>query len=231
MIKRKLTNIYLSSFELLTEALYLCWTNSFCVENRQLSKEKIKEHIKSYGIYDHKYAVKKDVPINFVNKLQFRTLLWVNKFVNTIDDNVVCNYVELYKQVINEIENNLFVLKDKTAQIAYANILLRNLDTSHIHKSKIDSAERDMRYMEIFEIVLDRKLIADNEIFINTDKCQESFPNFDLSARLVNHFDFIDKLIELFTCFDIDLITLADKHKHNLYIFDKNQILSFLYFL
>lgn len=222
MINRELTNLYLSHLDLLTEALYSCWTNSFCVETDQLNIEILKEQILSYGLYDHKYAIKKEIPINFINKLEFKTLIWVNEFVDNIDDTIWGGYTELYKQVINEIENNLFELKHKTAQVAYANILLRNLDKSHIHKRKLESDERNMRYRETFEIVLNRKLLAEDKVVIQNEESLEKYPNYDLTARLINHLDFIDKLIELFSCFKIDLVVLAEETKHNLYLFDES---------
>jgi len=220
MIKRELTNTYLSSFDLLTEALYLCWTNSFCEATEQLIQEKLREQIRSYGLYDHKHAIRREIPINFINNFEFKTLVWVNKFSNAVSQNELCEYVELYKQVIDEIENNLFVLKSKTAQIAYANILLRNLDKSHIHKRKLDIAERDMRYKEMFELVLNRKFIFDDVAKVLEGDFCDIHTNYDLTVRLINHLDFIDKLIELFSCFKIDLVILAEESHHNLYIFD-----------
>jgi len=223
MIERKLTNMYLLSFDLLTEALYLCWTNSFCDEIEQLNKTKLREQIRSYGFYDHKHAIKKEKPINFINNFEFKTLLWVNKFSNAVNQDALCNYIELYKQVVDEIENNLFTLKIKTAQIAYANILLRNLDKSHIHIRKIDIIERDRMYKEMFELVLDRKFVFDDETPVLEGDFCAIHSNYDLTVRLINHLDFIDKLIELFSCFEIDLVILAEKSKHNLYIFNDNK--------
>jgi hypothetical protein len=223
MIKRKLTNMYLSSFDLLTEALYLCWTNSFCVKTDQLNKEMLKDQIRSYGFYDHKHAIKKEKPINFINNFQFKTLIWANKFSKAVNQDALSGYVELYKLVVDEIENNLFILKSKTAQIAYANILLRNLDKSHIHKRKLDIAECDRRYKEMFGLVLNRKFILDNETTVLEGKFCNVHTNYDLTVRLINHLDFVDKLIELFSCFEIDLISLAKKYKHNLYIFDTDK--------
>ena len=222
MIKRELTNTYLSSFDLLTEALYLCWTNSFCDVTKQLNKTKLREQIRSYGFYDHKHAIKKEKPINFVNNFEFKTLVWVNKFSNAVNQDALCSYVELYKQVVDEVENNLFTLKIRTAQIAYANILLRNLDKSHIHKRKINIVELDKLYKEMFELVLDRRFVFDNDTTLLEGDFCDIHANYDLTVRLINHLDFIDKLIELFSCFKIDLIVLAEESKHNLYLFDEN---------
>lgn len=220
MIKRELTNLYISSFDLLTEALYLCWTNSYCDVTEELNRAKVKEQIRAYGLYDHKHAIKKEVPINFINNFEFKTLIWVNHFSNTVNQAALSGYVELYKLVIDEIENNLFSITNKADKVAYANILLRNLDKSHIHKRKLGAAEPDMRYKEMFELVLDRKFILDDGDTIQEGDSCDIQTNYDLPVRLINHLDFIDKLIELFSCFEIDLILLAEKYKHNLYIFD-----------
>jgi hypothetical protein len=96
MIKRELTNTYLTSFDLLTEALYLCWTNSFCDVTEQLNKNKLREQIRSYGFYNHKYAIKKEKPINFVNNFEFKTLVWVNKFSNAVNQDALCSYIPSY---------------------------------------------------------------------------------------------------------------------------------------
>jgi len=223
MIKRELTNTYLASFDLLTDALYLCWTNSFCNVTEQLNKTKLREQIRSYGFYDHKHAIKKEIPFNFINRFQFKTLIWANKFSNAVNQDALCSYVELHKQVVDEIENNLFILKNRTERIAYANILLRNLNKSYIHKHKFNITESNMRYKEMFELVLNRKFILDDETTVLEGDFCDIYTNYDLTVRLINHLDFIDKLIELFSCFEIDLIILAEKSKHNLYIFDDNK--------
>lgn len=222
MINRELTNTYLSEFDLLTEALYLCWSNSFCYERNTLDKSKLKEQVRSYGFYNHKNAIKKEIAVNFINKIQFKTLSWANEYSNAINENTRCEYIELYRQVINEIENNLFILTSKADKIAYANILLRNFDKDYIHKRKLDVVEKDLKYMEMFGLVLDRKFILDDEATVLEGKFCNIHTNYDLTARLINHLDFIDKLIELFFCFGIDLILLAKKASHNLYIFDQS---------
>ena len=223
MIERKLTNMYLLSFDLLTEALYLCWTNSFCDVTEQLNRTKLREQIRSYGYYDHKHAIKKEIPINFINNFQFKTLVWVNKFSNAVNQDTLCEHVELYKLVIDEVETNLFSRINQADKVAYANILLRNLDKSHIHKRKLEIAELDRRYKEMFELVLNRRFIFDDGATVLEGDFCDIHKNYDLTVRLINHLDFIDKLIELFSCFEIDLVILAEKSKHNLYIFNDNK--------
>lgn len=75
----------------------------------------------------------------------------------------------------------------------------------------------------MFELVLNRKFILNNETTVLEGDFCDIHTNYDLTVRLINHLDFIDKLIELFSCFEIDLISLAKKSKHNLYIFDTNK--------
>jgi hypothetical protein len=220
MIVRELTNTYLSSFNLLTEALYLCWSNSFCYETNTLDKGELKEQIRSYGFYDYKHAYRKEVPINFTNNFEFKTLVWVNKFSNAVSPNQQCEYIELHKQVIDEVENNLFLLRSKDERIAYANILLRNFDKGHIHRRKLDVTERNRLYKETFEVILDREFLFNDGVAIQDNHSPIAYPNYTLTAQLINHLNFIDKLIELFSCFEIDLIHLAAKFKLNLYIFD-----------
>lgn len=60
MIKRELTDIYLDHYDLLCDALYSCWINSFCRNTKQLDKVKLKEQIRSYGYYSHIDAIKKN---------------------------------------------------------------------------------------------------------------------------------------------------------------------------
>ena len=145
----------------------------------------------------------------------------MNQFLDQINQDTFSNHIELYKQVICEVESNLFVLKNKTAQISYAKVLLRDFDKSHIHKLKFEKAESNRQYKEAFEIMLDRRSIAESSIKNSDISTVPTY--FDLSVRLINHLDFIDKLIDLFCCFEVDLIELAHKQKRNLYIFDSHK--------
>ncbi len=214
MIKREFTNTYLADFDLLTEKLYLCWIKAFNVETNSLDKIFLKELIISYGFFDEKNIAKKDSFTNFTNHYDFKHLTWINQFIDQINENRISNQIEFYKQVIREIETNLFVLKSKSAQVAYANILLRDFDKSHIHKRKLEISERNNLYKQTFEIAI----VQSQKIKVSVDLI-----SYDIPTRLINHLDFVDKLIELFLCFEIDLIVLAEKYKHNLYIFDSNK--------
>jgi hypothetical protein len=223
MINREQTNLYLSHLDLLAEALYSCWQNSYCECTQQLNKAKLRVQIQTYGYYKHEDAIKKEIPLHFVNRFQFKTLTWANKFSDAINENTLCQYVELYKQVITEIESNLFTLINKEDKIAYANILLNDFDKGYIHNRNLDVEERDCKYRLIFELVLDGKFISDENkdgLIIETST---TYPLYDLTMRLINHLNFIDKLICLFSHFKIDLILLSDKSGFNLYIFDTNK--------
>lgn len=222
MVKRIQTDIYLKEFDSLTEALYLCWHNSFCFATKQLNKEILNEQICSYGFYRHKKEERKELPLSFRNKLKFKTLIWINKFTDVIAEDSFYEYNELYKKVIKEIESNLFMLTNEAAKITYAKIILCDIDKSHIHNQQVDKSIRDFRYKEMFEHVLSHNFISADQI--SYENSCAIYPNYDLTVRLINHFDFIDKLIELFNFFDINLILLAKKYSFNLYIFNEDNI-------
>ena len=65
MINRELTDLYLNQFDSLSEALYSCWHNSFCLQTKQLDKVKLHGQIRSYGFYNHENAIKKDSKFKF----------------------------------------------------------------------------------------------------------------------------------------------------------------------
>lgn len=223
MINRKLTDEYIKHFDTLAEAIYLCWHNSFCYKTKQLDEVKLREQIRSYGFCCHKNAIRKDLPLTFRNKLKFKTLLWVNTFTDSIAEDSVCECTEFNKKVIKEIENNLFSLTDKTAKTAYANIILRDIDKNYIHNQKLDNSLRDFRYKEMFQYLLDHNFIAEDNVTTLNDHSNKIYPIYDLTIRLINHFDFIERLIDLFSCFDINLILVSEKAGYNLYIFNEKK--------
>ncbi|NDP20799.1 MAG: hypothetical protein GZ091_06935 [Paludibacter sp.] len=219
MINRELTDLYLDYFDSLSEAMYLCWRNSFCFNTKTLDKVKLKEQIKSHGLYNHKNATKKDSSHKYKSKLHLNSLLWANKYIQAVNENSLCEYVELYEQAFKEIEANLFILKNKTERVAYANIILRDLDKNGIHNQCVVDYESYINYKEIFKYILDVKFIAEENI-ITTDResCWNQL-NYELTVRLINHFNFIDSLIELFCYFEINIVLLAEKTKYELYLF------------
>ena len=220
MIARTLTELYLRHFNQLHGALCFCWQTAFCYTTKQLDLDKLKEQIRSHGIYNHENAIKIEEPFIVKEKPLFKTLTWVNDYtVEENSENFHCKYVELYEQALKEVEDNLLDINDKTKQIAYANFILRDFNKSFHPIQTLCEAEKNNKCKEFFEFVLNRQFIADNDQ-------SSSPPNYSLSVRLINHLDFIDKLIEMFSYLDIDLLALAKKHKHNLYLFDDNKIIE-----
>jgi hypothetical protein len=74
---------------------------------------------------------------------------------------------------------------------------------------------------ELFGYILNHNFITEDNVTKLNDG-YKIYPIYDLTVRLINHFDFIDKLIELFLCFNICLISLAEKANCNLFIFNKS---------
>lgn len=212
------TDLYLKDFDLLAEALYLCWYNSFCDTTKQINEEKLREQIRSFGFYPFKKKPKKKLPLSFRAKLKFKTLTWVNDFTDVIAEDTLCDSSELHILALKELKNKLLDLKNREDRIAYANVILRDLDKSHVHNQNVDNSVVDFRMKELFRFVLDHNFIAEDNITTLNDG-YKIYPIYDLTVRLINHLDFVDKLIELFVCFDICLISLAEKAECNLYIF------------
>ena len=226
MIARTLTDLYLRHFNYLHGALCLCWQTAFCYTTKQLDKNKLKEKIRSFGIYNHENAIIIEEPLIVKENPLFKTLTWVNDFTDEENnDDIFCKYIELYEQALDEVRDNLLILTKKSAQITYANFILRDFDKSFHHIKKMNVSEQNNKCKEFFEFVLNRQLISENEI-TRAENNSTAFPNYNLSIRLINHFDFIDKLIELFSYSDIDLLALSKKYKHNLYLFDDNKIIE-----
>ena len=221
MIARTLTELYLRHFNQLHGALCLCWQTAFCYTTKQLDINKLKELIRSHGIYNHENAIKIEEPFIVKEKPVFKTLTWVNDFtVEENNDNIFCEYVELYEQALKEVEDNLLILNDKAKQITYANFILRDFDKSFHHIQKLNESEQNNKCKEFFEFVLNRQFISEDET-TGAENNSKALPNYNLSIRLINHLDFIDKLIEIFSYSDIDLLALSKKYKHNLYLFDE----------
>jgi hypothetical protein len=198
----------------LAEELYVCWHNSFCFITRQLDQTKLRSQVHSYGIFEYDESNKK-LPSSFRNKMKFKTLTWVNQFIDAKAEIVLNSYTELNKLMMTEIRKQLFSFVTEEDKITYANIILCAIDKTHIHNMPVDRELLDFRHKELFECVLNQKFMAEDDLEGIFDT------SYDLSVRLIYHFDFIDKLIELFKCFHIDLLTLAEKMNCSLYIFDR----------
>jgi UDP-glucose 6-dehydrogenase len=67
---------------------------------------------------------------------------------------------ERNKQVIKEIEYNLFKLTSKTSKSAYAKVILCDIDKSRIHNLKVTDCIRESKLKEFFEQVLNKNLIS-----------------------------------------------------------------------
>ena len=217
MIARTFTELYLRHFNQLHGALCLCWQTAFCNTTNQLDINKLKELIRSHGIYNHENAIKIEESFIVKEKPLFKTLTWANDFTDEENnDNLFCKYIELHEQALNEVRDNLLTITKKSDQITYANFILHDFDRSFHHIQPLSESEQNNKCKEFFEFVLNRQFIADNEQ--NT-----AVPNYSLSVQLINHLEFIDKLIEMFSYLDIDLLALSEKYKHNLYLFDENR--------
>jgi hypothetical protein len=213
---------YLKSFNSLSEALYLCWYNSFSNATKQIDEERLGEQIRSYGFYPFKKKHKKKLPLSFRARLKFKKLTWVNYFTDVVAEDTMCDPSELHLLALKELKNKLFNLKNRDERVAYANVILLDLDKSHVHNQSVDNSVVDFRLKELFGFVLDHNFIAEDNITRLNDG-HKVYPIYDLTVRLINHLDFIDKLIELFLCFGISLISLAEKLECNLYIFTINK--------
>ena len=221
MINRDLTDQYLRSFDELAEAIYLCWYNSFCKKTKQINEEKLRTQIRSYGFYPFEKKTKKELPLCFRVKLKFKTLTWVNDLTNVFAEDILCESTELYMLAIKDLRKRLFNLKNREDRIALANVILLDMDKNCVHNEKANIEELNFRLKELFGYILDHNFITEDNVTALNDG-YKVYPIYDLTVRLINHFDFIDKLIELFLCFNICLISLAEKAKCNLFIFNKS---------
>jgi len=79
----------------------------------------------------------------------------------------------------------------------------------------------ESKLKEFFEQILNRNFISEINKQNNN---HSSHPCYGLTVRLIGHFAFIDKLIELFNFFEIDLLALAEELRFNLFIFKKKKL-------
>ncbi|MEI6751853.1 MAG: hypothetical protein WCK78_01675 [Paludibacter sp.] len=220
MINRDFTDQYLRNFDSLSEAIYLCWYNSYCNKTNQLDEEKLRIQIRSYGFYPFKNVIRKELPLSFRAKLKFKTLTWVNNYTDSIAEESVCESSELYMQTITEIEDNLLILKTRERIIPYANMLLHYLDKSNVHNQEVEESELNYRVKELFRYILDHNFITEDNVTCQSNVCAKVYPIYDLTVRLINHLDFVERLINAFIFFDISLERLAKQSRCNLFIFN-----------
>lgn len=211
-----LSAIYLGLLNLLTEDMYRCWFNSFCNETKVLNQEKLKRQISSYGIFKHNHKFRKKLPHTFSTLFRFKTLRWVNKFTDKIDENSFRDHSELNGLMLDAIRGVIDSFDRMEDKVVYANRILCDLDRAHVHKLPVEESVLTFRFKELFEQVLSHHYI-DSKLSGNN---QAIAKNYDLTIRLIAHLDFIDRLIELFSCSDIDLLDLAANRNCSLFVFE-----------
>jgi hypothetical protein len=216
MTNSGLSSIYLGQLNLLTEDLYRCWFNSFCNETKILNQEKLRRQISSYGIFKHNHKFRKKLPSTFSTLFRFKTLRWVNKFTDKIDENSFRDYSELNGLVLDAIRGVIDSFDRMEDKVVYANRILCDLDRAHVHKLPVDESVLTFRFKELFEQVLSHHFIDPK----STGNNQAVTKNYELSIRLIAHLDFIDRLIELFSCSNIDLLDLAINKNCSLFVFE-----------
>ena len=221
MINRDLTDQYLKSYDDLAEAIYLCWHNSYCDKTNQLDPKELRTQIRSYGFYPFKNKIVKKLPLSYRAKLKFKTLTWVNDLTYSIAEESLCESSELYIRTIKEIENNLLILKTRERIIPYANMLLHYLDKSNVHNQEVEEARLNYMLKELFRYILEHSFITEDNVTCHDVECCKSYPIYDLTVRLINHFDFVERLISTFLFFDISLERIAKQSNCNLFIFNK----------
>ena len=212
-MNHSLIEMHFNHVNQLAEELYTCWHNSFCFDTRQLDQTKLRSQIRSYGTFEYD-GLNKELPSSFRNKMKFKTLTWVNQFIDAKTESILRSYTELNTLMMTEIRKKLFTYTTQKDKVAYANIILCAIDKTHVHNMPVDSELLDFRHKELFEYVLNQHFLADD----TKDGIADT--SYDLPVRLIYHFDFIDKLIELFKCFQIDLLALAKELSCSLYTFD-----------
>ena len=211
-----LPSIYLGQLNLLTEDLYRCWFNSFCNETKILNQEVLRLQITGFGIFKHNHKYRKSRPHTYCGLFRFKTLRWVNNFTDLIDENSFRDYSDFNGIILDSIREVIDSLDRMEEKVVFANRILCNLDRAHIHKLPVELSLLTYRFRELFEQVLSTNFI-DSKF---AEKPPVVTKNYDLTIRLVAHLDFIDRLIELFNCSDIDLLNLARNRNTSLFIFD-----------
>lgn len=219
MITRELTDLYLTEYNLLSEKLFFCWQNSYCKVKKQVDNNVLKKQIQKFGVYNNSQAIENYNSYQYKVKIKFDILTWVNLITDKIEI-ISCHEYSLDNQkTIKEIQANLFKLPNKHGKLAYANTILLDLYKNPIHGKNKNSRELNQIYKHFFISVLNLQI--DNKEFINSPSQQNTIfsTNYNLTVGVLKHLDFIENLIKLFGCFEIDLISIAEKSNYNLYLF------------
>lgn len=218
MISRDLTNLYLKDFNVLSEAIYMCWHNSFCQKSKQINVEKLRAQIRLHGFYQFKNRHGKALPLSFRDRLKFKACDWANCITNSIPEYTLPNRSELYLKAITEVEQNLLVLRNKNERIAYAKMLINSFDKGYIYNFDVDENLLNFRLKELFLYVIDHDFVKEDNV-TGLGFEEEVYPVYKLTVELINHFDFIDKLINAFIYFDISIAKHAREANCNLFMF------------
>lgn len=218
MISRDLTNLYLKDFNVLSETVYMCWHNSFCHKTKQLNEEKLRAQIRLQGFYQFKKNHGKALPLSFRDRLKFKAFSWANCITNSIPENTLSNRSELYLKAIAEVEQNLLVLRNKNERIAYAKMLINSFNKGHVYNLDVDENLLNFRLKELFLYIIDHNFVKEDNV-TGLGFEEEVYPVYKLTVELINHFDFIDKLINAFIHFDISIAKHAREANCNLFMF------------
>jgi hypothetical protein len=218
MISRDLTNLYLKDFNVLSEAVYMCWHNSFCQKTKQINEEKLRAQIRLHGFYQFKNKHGKALPLSFRDRLKFKAFGWANCITNSIPEYTLPNRSEIYLKAITEVEQNLLLLRNKNERIAYAKMLINAFNKGHIYNLDVDEHLLNFRLKELFLYVIDHNFVKEDNV-TGMGFEEEVYPVYKLTVELINHFDFIDKLISAFIYFDISIARHAREANCNLFMF------------
>jgi len=218
MISRDLTNLYLKDFNVLSETVYICWHNSFCHRTKQLNEEKLRAQIRQQGFYQFKKNHGKALPLSFRDRLKFKAFSWANCITNSIPENTLSNRSELYLKAIAEVEQNLLVLRNEDERIAYAKMLINSFNKGHVYNLDVDENLLNFRLKELFLYIIDHNFVKEDNV-TGLGFEEEVYPVYKLTVELINHFDFIDKLINAFIHFDISIAKHAREANCNLFMF------------
>jgi hypothetical protein len=218
MISREITNLYLEDFNKLSEAVYLCWHNSFCQKSKQINEEKLRTQIRKHGFYPFKSDGKKELPLSFRDRLRFKTLSWVNCITSSIPENTLSNCTGLFLKAIFEIEQNLLILRTKNERIAYSKMLIHQFNKGNIYHLDVDEDVLNFRLKELFLYVIDHNFVKEDNV-TGSGCSDETYPVYNLTVSLINHFDFIDRLVSAFIFFDISIAKQAREEGCNLFMF------------
>jgi hypothetical protein len=101
----------------LAEELYTCWYNSFCFITRELDQTKLRSQVQSFGIFEYDES-RKFLPASFRNKMKFKTLTWVNKYIDAKTENVLLSYAGLNTMMMEDIRKQLFSYTNQDDKIA-----------------------------------------------------------------------------------------------------------------